>query len=290
MRGAGIKDIGFNACHCAGEVHAWAKKRGVPAGKVVTEPQLRGTGGGVRGIAAALNVMNNDEQTLIVWNGDIVASPDLIELTETLARSNAMACLLLRDRDPAEAGIAVSEREAADVLSLPGHGEVVHKHPSQRGADARELGYCGIMAIRASRLRGLPENEESCIFRDLLGPLLASGERIVYREYEGFFSDLGTPNRFYQASLDALDEDFGGLVNAGVYRPVTYDAGKLWMHETAELGASVQIEGDVICGPGTKVRAGSRLTRCQVTESVVEGTITDQLVIGGKSAPLFFDS
>lgn len=285
VREAGIECVGFNTCYADEAFMRWAGAESIDPRRISREAHLLGTGGGGRQIAATLGIAGRDDAILVTWNGDVVADPDLDGLIEDVRRG-ALASLLLREKAHDERGLAV-RADGRQVLSLPDHdGE----HWASAASEAREvdevLGFTGILAVRASVFRGIEPSVELCTFRDILGPRLRDGASVRFRRYGGFFSDLGTPRRYFDGSREALESDFLGLVSRGVYRQRRDGDGVLWAHDDATVDPRARWSGHVICGPGARLEAGCHVRDAVIIGARVGGHCIEALRIGENEAPV----
>lgn len=287
LSAAGCEPIGFNACYAADKLTAWAELEGVDTRRISFEPQLLGTGGGVARLVRHLGYADDDEAIIVSWNGDVVANPDIRELIADV-RDGAMASLLLREKMHDERGIEAASAERA-VCTLPDHeGEHRSSNAPEMGRDW--YGFTGVMAMRASALRDAPADSELCSFRDILGPLLAAGSDIRFRYYDGFYSDLGTPERYFWSAVTALKQDFLGFISKGIYIKHEYARGTLWAHHAVTVPKNIVVVGDVVCGRGTQIGAGVTLENSVLLDADVSSDTTSLIRIREQSLPVDIDA
>jgi mannose-1-phosphate guanylyltransferase len=196
--------------------------------KVVHEPEIRGTAGGVAGARALL------EPPVIVWNGDILVEPPLDELS---ARAAAVGmCLCVAERS-----------DARGTVGLDADGYVVRLRGERFGVEVRSADYVGVLAFSAAMLAALPER--GCVFGEVALPLLRSGGRVASVPISGGFLDAGDPPGLLQANLDWLERhSLGRYVAPG-----------------AEVDSGVAVERSVVCA-GARVRGRGALSECLVCE------------------------
>ena len=75
-----------------------------------------------------------------------------------------------------------------------------------------EYFYTGLQIVGSGLLKILPPaGSASCLIEDGYQKLLLQGKKIAAFIYEGYFNDLGTPDRYEQAKKDIAE---------GIYMPV----------------------------------------------------------------------
>lgn len=216
VRAAGITRIAVNVHHRPEDLVAWARTADVG---VSEEPDLLGTAGG---IARASSLLGDGD--VLVWNGDILARPDLGALFAA-HRTEATLAVVPRPRGEGNVGIARDGRVVRlRTQSFPTLGE------ETAGAD-----FTGIHVVGASLRSDLPRT--GCIVGDVYLPALARGAHLEAHVLDAAFTDVGSlaayvaanrawlGNRREWAAPDARIEDRidGSIIGAGavVAYPVT---------------------------------------------------------------------
>lgn len=276
LQSAGCDPIGFNACYAADTFTSWAEGEDIDTSLISYENKLLGTGGGVTRLVRHLGYADDDDAIIVSWNGDVIANPDVRPLIADV-QDGAVASLLLRERMHDERGIEATT-VGHKVHTLPNH-EGEHQSSDVPEAGRDWFGFTGIMAMRASALRDSPADTELCSFRDILGPRLAEGADIRFRYYDGFYSDLGTAERYFWSAVAALQQDFLGYVSSGMYTKLAHPQGTLWAHRTAEVPVDVVVIGDVVCGRGTRVAPGLTLENSVLLDTNVKSDIRSAICI-----------
>lgn len=143
------------------------------------EPQILGTGGGVR---QAMAFFRN--APFVLMNADTLIQLDLADLIAThFAVPGAAATLVVRALEPGETYTALS-CDGQGRLRAFGHG--AHH-------------YTGVMIGTPTLLQQLPAGRPACLVADGLKPLLAAGTVIQTYWYRGYWNDVGTPERYAAA-------------------------------------------------------------------------------------------
>ncbi len=168
VRAHGHDEVVVNAHWLGEQVVDWA--RGKPGVRVVVEqPEILGTGGGLR------NARHLLAERFVVVNGDILCDVDLTALTAV----DAPAVMALRPQaSPQHTGVSLDEQGV--VRGIAG---VVGE------ADAR-LHFTGVHALRREVLEHVPDGM-SCIVRTAYRALIPRGE-VRGVVHTGAWTDIGT--------------------------------------------------------------------------------------------------
>lgn len=151
---------------------------------LVHEPELLETGGGLANIAGLLGP---EDDHLLVWNGDILAEPDLAALFADHAETGAEATLLVRSEGP-NPNVRVDANGAVTDLR------------DRRGAREPAYQFTGICAVTRAFAQAVPARPESVVeeflrrIGDRPGSIRASLDR------SGSWDDIGTPESYAAAS------------------------------------------------------------------------------------------
>ena len=211
----------------------------IPGGPKLTyveEPDRRGTAGAIKFAEAHL------DDRFLALNGDVLTDLDLGALIRRHEDSGAKATLALYPvGDPTAYGL-VRRREDGEIT------EFLEK-PDPAEIDTDEIS-AGAYVLERSVLDMVPEGCEFSIEREVFPRLVGDG--LYSQRLEGYWMDIGTPERYLQASWDILgrrvETEPGAMVDdRGVY---VADGAEL---DGAEVGESVFAE------PGTRAGSGATL-------------------------------
>lgn len=222
------------------------------------EPEILGTLGALHPLKEFLSPAD----LVLLVNGDSLCRWPLRRLVRRHLAGEARATLLLASRpDPAAFGGGVGVDRAGRILSFrPGDPE--------QGPVARRYVFAGAHVFAPDLLAQVGPAKAD-IVRDLYIPMVEAGERIASVLFAGRWHDLGTPQRFLDATLDwARAEGPERLWRRSWVSPeASLDAGAQVRTVSIEAGARVGEEARVersILLPGARIGKG-----CVVRESIL---------------------
>ena len=154
------------------------------------EPVILGTGGGIKQAESHFS-----GEPMLVLNGDTLFELDLDALYAFHQRRQAAATLVLRS-DPDEARWGLVEVDMEDrIVRITGRGK------TDAGATKPRM-FAGIHILNPRLLRDVPKGKSSSII-DAYVAAIQRGETVAGYELIGYWSDVGTPERYAQAEHDA---------------------------------------------------------------------------------------
>lgn len=214
------------------------------------EPRPLGTGGALK---FAEHLM---QERFLMLNGDILADVDLTELLRAHERTGARVTIGL---------IAVEDPSAYGLVRRAPDGAVVQfvEKPSPDEIDTN-LVNLGAYVIEREVLDGLsPSGTPVSIERDVFPELVGRG--LYGHELSGYWLDIGTPQRYLQATFDIL----GGEVDTEVGRRVMQSGGTLregdgtgiagHVHAPAMIAADCMVAPRATVGGRTVIGRGARI-------------------------------
>jgi mannose-1-phosphate guanylyltransferase len=208
----------------------------------LVEPRRLGTAGAIRFAAEELGERLAD--CFLALNGDVLADLDLTALLRAHEERRAQATLALH---------SVADASAYGLVRTGPDGEVLEFAEKTGVAAPGEIN-AGAYVLERSVLELVPPGRECSIEREVFPRLV--GEELGAVVLDGYWMDIGTPERYLQASWDILE----GRVETQV-RPT---APGLLVGEGAVLDEEAEV------GPRAVVSAGCRIERgAEVVDSVL---------------------
>jgi len=217
--------------------------------RYVVEPEPLGTAGAIRFAADALG--DDLDGRFLALNGDVLTDLDLSALQRAHEERSAQATIALHSVDDSAAfGLVQSGPDGKVLEFLEKTGEA---EPGEINA--------GMYVLQRSVLDLIPPGEKVSIEREVFPRLV--GEGLHGLLLEGYWVDIGTPERYRQASWDILE----GRVDTRVEPAddgILVDPGAL-VHSAARVGPKAVI------GPGCKVGAGAQILGSVVLDACTIG-------------------
>jgi mannose-1-phosphate guanylyltransferase len=214
---------------------------GGPSIRYVEEDEPLGTAGPVR-LAADQGLLGD---RFMVLNGDVLTDLDLTALQRQHAETGAVCTLGLHPvDDPTSYGLVRRDSDGVVLGFL--------EKPKPAEIDTDEVS-AGCYVIEREVLDLIPPGRAVSIEREVFPRLVGQG--LYGRRLEGYWMDIGTPQRYLQASWDILE--------GRVETELPGDGGP-YVSDEAEIAAGATVE------PRAVVRAGS---------SVAEGGLISESVL-----------
>ena len=223
------------------------------------EPDARGTAGAIRFAEEML------AERFLVLNGDVHCDLDLTALKEQHRRTEARATIALHPvSDPTGYGLVHRHRggEITEFLEKP--------EPAQ--IDTDEIN-AGTYLLERSVLDQIPADRAVSIEREVFPKLIGKG--LYGIRLQGYWIDIGTPERFLEANWDILErrvstitgelvDEHGLLVGAGC--ELSSDAK---IEPSGFIGAGVRVAAGATIGPRAVIGAGSEIGEGATVENSV---------------------
>ncbi len=232
----------------------------------VAEPDPRGTAGAIRFAEEQL------QERFFVLNGDVLTDLDLTQLMREHTENQALATIGL---------YPVSDATGYGVVPCDEQGWVTEwiEKPDPEDALAGGEINAGTYVLEHAVVEEIPPDKEVSIERDVFPTLIGRGFRGV--PLEGYWLDIGTPDRFLQASWDILE------------RRVETDIGKraapdgVLIADDADVSDDASIHPPVYIGSGAAIEAGAEIGPRAVVDRgarIGEGAVIERSLIGGGSS------
>lgn len=194
LRRHGVTEVLINLHHL-GHLIEQALGDGARYGLRLTysrEPAILGTGGGIKQAEPFF-----EGRPFLVLNGDTLLELDLGALMDAHRDRAALATMVLREDPDAERWGPVTVDRAQRVMAINGRGlGLAGIGPTQT------LMFAGVHVMHPRLLREVPVGQESSII-DAYVRAIGEGSVIAGYCMNGYWSDIGTPERYAQAQRDA---------------------------------------------------------------------------------------
>lgn len=230
---------------------AHARDRGMSV-EVAHEDVPLGTAGALKN---AENLIGDD--TFFAFNGDVLTDMDLDAVLGFHRSRRAEATIVLTPVDDPSAFGVVPTEEDGRVLGF------IEKPPP--GEAPTDLINAGVYVFEPTVLGRIPAGQEYSAERALFPGLVEEGAELFAVGVEAFWADIGTPEKYLAANLDALRGAFrtDAVASPGDYASVFGD------RVTVADGAQVS---SACLGSGTELGAGSHVSRSVLMSDVKVGT------------------
>jgi mannose-1-phosphate guanylyltransferase len=219
------------------EALAGEEERAGAAIRYVVEPEPLGTAGAIRFAADALGDELDDR--FLALNGDVLTDLDLSALLRAHPERSARATIALHPVEDSSAFGLVHSGEGGEVRAfLEKTGE---REPGEINA--------GMYVLERSVLDLIPPGEKVSIERDVFPRLV--GEGLYGLLLDGYWVDIGTPERYLQASWDILERRVATRVEP--------TGPSVLIDGRAEIDAGAQIGPRAVVAAGCQVGAGAEI-------------------------------
>ena len=227
------------------------------------EPDARGTAGAIRFAEDMLG------DRFLVLNGDVLCDLDLGALIAQHEQAGAQATIALYPvEDPSGYGV-VHRREDGEIT------EFLEK-PEPEQLDTDEIN-AGAYLLERSVLDGIPSDRAVSIETEVFPQLIGQG--LYGIRLEGYWIDIGTPERFLEANWDVLESRVETVTTQ-----LIDDRGVL-VGEGCDLGEDVAVGPAALVGDGVRIAAGTQVgpravvgPGCDLGEGV---TIEESVLLAG---------
>jgi mannose-1-phosphate guanylyltransferase len=260
----------------------------------VEESEPLGTGGPLR-LAAEQAAL---DERFLVLNGDILADLDLGALVRAHDSSGAVATLALYSvDDPSAYGLVrrTGGPEGPGGAPKDATGEVVEflEKPDPGDIDTNEIS-AGAYVIERRVLDLIPSGRMVSIEREVFPRLVGQG--LYGHALDGYWMDIGTPDRYLHASWDILEgrvrtgagdradgagllvEDGAGIDPAATVQPPAFLEAGVTVGAEASIGARAVIARGTQVGEGAVVSSSVVLARSTIGS---RASVTDSIVAPG---------
>ncbi len=281
LRGAGVRRAVVNLHHLPEEMEREARAAAAALGMemaVSREPIIAGTGGALREARALLA----GAETVLLLNGDVLFDVDLAGALSDHRASGALATMVLLQMPAGGRYAAVEVDPGGAVRRIAGSF-------GPGGEGLTPLHFSGVHVLSPALLDLVPASPFECDINRHVYPPLMSGGRVRALLVDGYWNDLGAPDRYLAAHADLL----AGRVPLGPFEGIDPFAGcvergpGVRAARDARIDPAASLVGPVLLGAGAVVEAGARVGPNAVVGPgcrVAAGAVVRDAVLWGGTA------
>ena len=207
--------------------------------RYVVEPSPLGTGGAIRYAAQGI------DDTLVVFNGDVMTSVDVKAVVALHRQRKAKATIVLTPVDnPTAYGLVETETDGRvrRFLEKPKEDEITCNTIN-----------AGIYVLEPDTFDRIPKDVSYSIERAYFPSLIERKETFVAYVDKGYWIDIGTPEKYVQVHKDMFDGKFAGGLFA------TADRTRPIVHPEARVEDGATISGPCFIDAGAHIKAGATI-------------------------------
>ena len=207
--------------------------------RYVVEPEPLGTGGAIKYAARGVT------DSVVVFNGDVLTRIDLAAVITLHQARRASATIVLTPVDnPAAYGLVETHPDGRvkRFLEKPTPDEITTNHIN-----------AGIYVLEPETFDRIPDGVPWSIERKYFPSLVERDETFVAYVYEGYWIDIGTPEKYTQVHRDIMD---GRFATAPFEK---MPPSRIVTAPDAAVAAGATIEGPCFIGAGAVIAAGAHV-------------------------------
>jgi NDP-sugar pyrophosphorylase family protein len=207
--------------------------------RYVVEPMPLGTAGAVKYAG------DNLTESVVVFNGDVLTQLDLAAVIRLHRERKARATIVLTPvENPTAYGLVETDAEGniSRFLEKPKPEEVTTNHIN-----------AGIYILEPETFDRIPRDVAWSIERSYFPSLIERGETFVAYIYNGYWIDIGTPEKYTQVHRDIMDGRYRAEPFLDLAAPRTSIAAD------ARIEDGAHVEGPCFIDEGVLIKAGARV-------------------------------
>jgi NDP-sugar pyrophosphorylase family protein len=230
--------------------------------RYVVEPVPLGTAGAIKYAGDKLT------ESVVVFNGDVMTQLDLAAVIRMHRERQARATIVLTPvENPSAYGLVETDSDGniQRFLEKPKPEEITTNHIN-----------AGIYVLEPDTFDRIPSEVPWSIERSYFPSLVERGETFVAYIYNGYWIDIGTPEKYTQVHHDIMDGRFVAPPFAGATTVRTCVA------PDARIEPGAAIEDPVFIDEGVLVKAGARVGPYAVLgrqTQVEEGAVVERAIV-----------
>ena len=207
--------------------------------RYVVEPIPLGTAGAVKYAGDKLT------ESVVVFNGDVMTQLDLAAVIRLHRERQARATIVLTP---------VENPSAYGLVETDGQGNIQRfiEKPEPQQITTNYIN-AGIYVLEPDTFDRIPSEVAWSIERSYFPSLIERGETFVAYLYDGYWIDIGTPEKYKQVHQDIMDGRFKAPPFADLAEP------RMCIAPDARIEDGATITGPVFIDEGVLVKAGARI-------------------------------
>lgn len=229
---------------------------GIPI-RYMVEPAPLGTGGAIKFAAGGVT------DSVVVFNGDVLTQLDLAAVIRLHRARAARATIVLTPIDnPAAYGLVETDGtgNVRRFLEKPKAAEITTRNIN-----------AGVYVLEPDTFDRIPDGVPFSIERGYFPTLVERGETFVAYQYDGYWIDIGTPEKYVQVHRDIMAGRFAAAPfldgTAGTARvapgarvdPSATIEGPCFIDDGVVLGKDARVGPHCVLGRNVRVGDGARL-------------------------------
>ena len=230
-----------------------------------------GTAGALKNAEAEIG-----DETFLVFNGDVLTDVDLDDLVAFHRDTGAQGTILLTPvEDPSAFGVVPTEPDGRVTGFI--------EKPPRSEAPTDQIN-AGVYVLEPAVLDRIPAGREWSVERALFPELVEEGAPLYARSTHAYWMDVGTPDKYRQANMDAISGRFTLHGGSPVADDVVIDPGAAVSRSCVGTGAKIEegaaVQESVVL-PGCHISRGAKVLRSILGEGVsvaADAQVVDQTV------------
>ena len=226
--------------------------------RYVVEPAPLGTAGAVKYAG------DNLTESVVVFNGDVLTQIDLAAVIRLHRERQARATIVLTPvENPSAYGLVETDADGNIRRFL--------EKPKPEEITTNKIN-AGIYVLEPDTFDRIPKDVSWSIERSYFPSLIDRGETFVAYTYDGYWIDIGTPEKYTQVHRDIMD----GRYQAAPFKDLR--APRIAVSPEARVEDGATLEGPCFIDEGVLVKAGARIGPYSVIgrqTQVEEGAVVD---------------
>ncbi len=230
--------------------------------RYVVEPAPLGTGGAVKYAGDRLT------ESVVVFNGDVLTEIDLAAVIQLHRERKARATIVLTPVDNPSAYGLVETDQAGNIrrfLEKPKPDEITTNNIN-----------AGIYVLEPDTFDRIPSEVSWSIERSYFPSLVERSETFIAYLYQGYWIDIGTPDKYIQVHDDIMDGRFAAVPFRGLADPRVSIAPDARVEDGATVLGPCFVDDGVVIKAGARIGPYSVIGRQCVIE---EGASVDRAIL-----------